>query len=315
MKKAISLLLILVMCLSICACNGENANPSKSVESSFDTTTGKPTEVPTSSPTVAPTVGPTSAPTDPTEDEDQLPSLFQRWINRMTGTWFTTSDKDKPFDAFTVNNDGTIIINGECYTIHMTTLETWKWASLSICKGDTEVYSMRVDLEEDGQLSMAFIPSFGIKYFRNDQYDVVSITKDNWLDYYEFYWEYKPHVNGFDEVESAQCWFGFRLKETYSTIANKECSSVSVELSFSRGTQYGTFSSDRKTFVPDGAYEKWEGADTTEVFDLTSNKIINGNTYAIANANFEENCCGSLYPSNETVLRAIGVLYLYNGTP
>lgn len=311
MKKLISLLLILVLCLSLYACGSETITPTTSTDVFFDATTGKPTTAPTT-PTIAPTVS-TTAPTAPPEEE--VPSLYQRWINRMTGTWFTTADKEMPFETYTINNDGTMVINGESYSIGMTTQETWKWAKLSICQGDTEVYSMRVDLEDDGQLSMSFSPSIGVKYFRNDQYDVVSITADNWLDYYEFYWEYKPNVNGFDEVESAQCWFGFRLKAEYASLVQTECGSVSVELSFSRGTQYGTFSSDKKTFTPDGAYQKWEGADCTEIYDMSGASIMNGKSYAIATAHFEENSCGPLYPSNEQVLRATGTLYLYNGTP
>jgi len=137
---------------------------------------------------------------------------------------------------------------------------------------------------------------------------VVSLTLDNWSEYLEFSSRYDASVNGFGEVDSVTYWFDICLKEEYLPTLDTQNSAVTVEISFARGTQYGTFSKDRKEFTADGEYDKWEGAEKTEVYDLSTGGSGFGACYTLASSDFDNNSFGPFYPSEQTVLRITGTL-------
>ena len=78
MKKALSLILALMLCLSLCACGGQN--------------TSEPTDAPTSEPTEAPTTEPTEAPTTvPTEP----PIVLENDNVKVDGIFVNTSHQEE----------------------------------------------------------------------------------------------------------------------------------------------------------------------------------------------------------------------------
>lgn len=137
---------------------------------------------------------------------------------------------------------------------------------------------------------------------------IVELTLDNWSEYLEFTSRYEPSVNGFDEVDDVKFYFDICLKEEYLETLDTKNSTITVEISFTRGTQYGTFSEDFKTFTPDGEYDKWEGAEKTEIYDFSLGSYGFGACYTLASADFENSSFGPFYPSEQTVLRVSGTL-------
>ena len=140
--------------------------------------------------------------------------------------------------------------------------------------------------------------------------ETIEITLDNWNEYIEFATRYVPSINGFDEIDSVNYFFDIRLKEEYLEALDSNNSSVTVELSFARGTQYGAFSEDYSAFTADGEYVKWEGAEKTEVYELGMTGYGFAACYTLASADFENNSFGPFYPSEEVVLRISGTIVL-----
>ena len=103
MKKAISLLLALVMCLSLCACGGGNDTPETTVAPTK--ATAAPTEEKIIPPTVEETIAETTIP--PEETEEQGESLYMPYI----GKWVCS-------DGYyvIVNENGTVVYNDVEYT-------------------------------------------------------------------------------------------------------------------------------------------------------------------------------------------------------
>ncbi len=100
MKKTISLLLALVLCLSLCACGGGNDTP-ETTDAPTETTTA-----PTEEKIIPPTIEePTTEATQPTEEE--VEALYTPYI----GKWVCSDDY-----YVIVNEDGTIVYNDAEYT-------------------------------------------------------------------------------------------------------------------------------------------------------------------------------------------------------
>ena len=109
MKKALSLLLPLVLCLSLCACGGGN-----------DTTKEPDTSTETTAPTQQESENNTTESThdeEPTQETGRI-ETDHPLLSYLFGTWKLQNEEDiekNPYTEITFNEDGTCIIEGAEY--------------------------------------------------------------------------------------------------------------------------------------------------------------------------------------------------------
>jgi len=99
MKKTISLLLVLVLCLSLCACGGANDTP--------DTTEA--TNAPTSTQNVS-NMEDTTVEDETTISTESI-TISHPLVEEFCGEWKTNMD-EAPFESLFINADGTCVVDG-----------------------------------------------------------------------------------------------------------------------------------------------------------------------------------------------------------
>ena len=136
MKKAISLLLALVMCLSLCACDKEKVNTQEQTEAIQQTTLPFETEdMIFETETEATELLEVTAPV--IEDHPMLSYVYGTWIGDLTGN--KPGDPETvPFEQITFNEDGTCIMDDM----------TGTWGTST--QGDGE--NLRLDIYVDSEL-------------------------------------------------------------------------------------------------------------------------------------------------------------------
>ena len=135
----------------------------------------------------------------------------------------------------------------------------------------------------------------------------VELTMDNWEEYLGFASRYEAKFNGFGEVDDITYYFDICVNDEYLEKLDRSSSTVTVEISFARGTQYGTFSENKLHFTP-GEFQKWEGAEKTEAYEFAASANGFGACYTLATPDFEKGTFGPFYPSEQKVLRITGTL-------
>lgn len=298
MKKTISLLLALVMCLSLCACGNKN----------------------------------TDTPTEGVSNNSEADSaLLGQWVSvedRIHSFLFTedkqgaaSNDKrEAPIEWFydvETNNYVITVLDEDTFSIRLEVIEGFDSftydAHTFIRIDEYDAFIAKntesADTEETTKTTSAVDEGSTTEVQEETKAPViVELTLDNWSEYLEFTSRYEPSVNGFNEVDDVKFYFDICLKEDYLETLDTKNSTITVEISFARGTQYGTFSEDFKTFIPDGEYDKWEGAEKTEIYDFSMGSYGFGACYTLASADFENGSFGPFYPSEQEVLRVSGTL-------
>ena len=296
MKKAVSLILALVMCLSLCACGGGSVEP----------TTEKSPEI--------------------TAVEE---AILGQWVNKdnpIYGFLFTEDnggvstdpDREAPITwFFDAEADAYVIIpegageNDEVPSIRLEVVDDilcFQLGDYTYVNSETyeKLISQPTEPSETEPVETEPLETKPIE--TEPTYSNIEITMDNWSEYLEFTSRYEPSVNGFDEVDDVKFYFDICLKEEYLETLDTKNSTITVEISFARGTQYGTFSEDFKVFTPDGEYDKWEGAEKTEIYDFSLCSYGFGACYSLASADFENSSFAPFYPNEQEVLRVSGTL-------
>lgn len=134
----------------------------------------------------------------------------------------------------------------------------------------------------------------------------IVLNDENVMDYLEYYTVY-------EQEELPVMTFYVRVKEEYLNDLDVDESHISFEMSFERGAQYGEFSEDLSSFIANGKFEVWQGADVKDDYSLD---WIEGVGYAVeyskTEAHLGTQSFGPLYPNNEEIFNVEGELFYNN---
>ena len=108
MKKALSLLLVLVMCLSLCACGGGNDAPETTEATNTPTSTQN---IPNEGDT--PSTGETIIEDKTTAPTENI-AISHPLVQEICCEWYVGSagSEDAPFQSLVINEDGTCVVDG-----------------------------------------------------------------------------------------------------------------------------------------------------------------------------------------------------------
>lgn len=333
MKKLVAFLLIAVFCLALCACgkteeiSSENGETQKSEVVNSETQKSE-----AMSENISQTGnGGGSETSEQTSKEEAssapaVPDYIQRWYGRLEGNWFAVDKEGLVCSEYVIDGDGKITINNETYTMKLTTLESWEWASIDVLKEDgTKAYDMRIDLRNGGLVEMSFIyQDKNGDYYREDQVEAVELTKDNWLNYFEPGEYVGIGFNAFNEYERMFVHSQYRLKEAYLNKLVPEISSGAIECSVKYSERNIEMIPSEKKYI----WGEFVTQSTPYTYKVTERlaqitteekdgKYINGFGFVYASFglyDLEEDFVGQdRYPTLEEVHRITGTLYFYTG--
>ena len=282
MKKVISLLLALVLCLSLCACGGENDTPE---------TTEAPTEMTQMAPTEA------TVPTTLNVEETEA----MEWL---CGEW--SNDEN----SITFNSDNSCVIDGETLRWEFYHISSPSSFSAVVYNGDNLCYRLSSWTEDMGYSVLMVYPvdengndGTQIDYLRNDEWTIVEITMENWSDYIEFAEVGSFPTNDFGEKT---LFISYDMKFKDGIITGRD-TSVSIEIVSAWNTRSITINADDETFE---LGESTFSNESEEIFSLkgnTSKKQIGFTTENLAMDATEVS-----YTACKEVLRASGTIYIFN---
>ncbi len=131
---------------------------------------------------------------------------IQAAIAKAVGTWEIPGEPDK---TFVVSADGTLTMDGITHTPKYYTTEPNAYlAALGSC-----------NVQFDFDRNCAYIPGdlSGGYYYRSGSYDTITLTKDNFLDYYEYQEELVVSCDAFGGVTDADLRYNYVLKDEYES--------------------------------------------------------------------------------------------------
>lgn len=173
----------------------------------------------------------------------------------ICGTWLLTREKEGMPLEVVLQEDYTCTLDGVRYTWSMETQNGWNF-DIYILDGGTTLHTGTLLVASvyagESQLSLG-----NANYVNPKFYDIVEITAENWLDYFEVVPSWSWVENAFGETEEMG-WYGFRfkLKEEYypqlSRVANNGdlISRNAMEIAFSVDKQLCDVDLENQTFTP-----------------------------------------------------------------
>ena len=182
MKKIVTLALVLLFCLTPCACGSKEK--------------AEPTEIETMAP--AATEATHMIATQPTAglDESSLEQLCGEWRVLMR------NDLDKAGNLV-IQEDGTLLIDGKSFTWQYTP-EHSSIITLSLFDGEEKIGRIELWIHDDGDLTMYYYQGEermqNIMFYKPSIYEFISINKENVFDYFEFRDTWDESRNAFGEL-------------------------------------------------------------------------------------------------------------------
>lgn len=286
MKKLISMILVLAMAMSLCTCgkgandNGNAENPVHEMDGSADAI-GSVTEV----------------------DNNLKKSA---WSERIPGEYRAPSLDT----SFVLNDNGTCTIEGGNYTWKLADHDE-SYANLDVFDGKTAVYQVRLypyvsegeqslslgtssTLNEENSFIMGILDivdeygnpnSVNAQFFNMEDFYVIELTPDNWLDYFEFVEECNFYYSDSGEAESVYFLTYYQLKEEYRNVFRYLSRGVNVHYkrvffdrmitvdAENKTYQWGNIIETREDYYTDSApigYSSFEGSDVIFGFFVDS---------------------------------------------
>ena len=251
------------------------------------------------------------------EDEEKvsaLPELYGEWILQYSHV------EDTVVESISVKDDNTCKIGDKEYKWRVN-YEQEKSASLYVTEGESQVYSMYLNLENREQsLSLNKIleedtgrtESVG-SYRKAANYDKIEITTDNFTEYFELVEEVEFTKDSFGDVSGLSYSQYVVIKEEYLDKVS-DLSNVVVELDFTYGKKGITVDLVNQTYTLGIDYElnTYEREPIKGKFYLSledgfpvSYKLSNSSSYYNSSASVVTD-----YRTDMQVLRVEGALYL-----
>lgn len=160
------------------------------------------------------------------ENEIEIAPEVAYWTERIAGEYIGCYFEVGELERLVLNTDKTCTVGGKNYTWEFRKHATKpkylcdeEGASLDVYDGDTVVYEMYTSVSPIGFFSLTVdnltdaTPS-GL-FYNTNEFDVVELTTDNWLDYFEYVEYVKPYRNDSGEVDVLDIHSIYRPKKEY----------------------------------------------------------------------------------------------------
>ena len=182
----------------------------------------KPTSTPSSTPAATPTPTPTPAPT-PTPDPKK--EAFMALMPKMYGEWLVLDrDEVEIAEKFTINEDGSFIYGDRNLTWEYQSYIENSVMAMNIYEGDTKIGTLDIYLNIkngfEARLRLDSLES-GVEYYNPSHYELVDLTVDNIMDYFELKEEMFWVEDAFGDVERCYYRIELVLKEQYKANLSK----------------------------------------------------------------------------------------------
>ena len=321
MKRLLVLLLAAVLCFGMVACAKEN----KYEELNEMLDDGKYSEAITyilslqakkTGKTMMFTANPESNPEVAAETEALLPSLM--------GSWICSEDIEGEPQCITFQEDSTCTVDDLQLKWTCGGMDFVDEPHLILREGETDCYLIIINRLDSGEtaiccneiLDSGTIISFSDPYYYfSEGYTEVTLTLDNWQEYFTFTEEITSDTDAFGELYSISTRYYFALKPEYAEqLARYRTSTGAVEINYIPRTFYVTVDQQAGTYTL-GEEKGTSDESTSTVRSLGmegSSQIFRREYYSdwFRPDDTAENT--TQCPADQAVLRIEGTLYLLN---
>lgn len=305
MKKAISLILVLVLCLSLTACGEGNLNDN---EPTLDQTLSPPDKFTEPSMDVTdPFIDSPSEPSSGSTESDDLPVIGETKLMSMR-------ERDDRPRTIELHENNTCTVDEKTYQ--------WKVEPdsqliegyyVAILEGNTELY--RVEFAEEPGITLVKAGENEYIYLDLSVYEKVELTVENWDTYFEYKEEFFCYNNAFGEFNNAEIDYRYDLKEEYfARLYNNNGSQpwynqdeVTIEYQYAYNwVNYG-IDVQQKTYTIEEITKSEVKTYITESYQGTEDYF---RLYVGSVNFFQESGNASGYQTNVSILRVKGHLWL-----
>lgn len=177
------------------------------------------------------------------ENEIEIAPEVAYWTERIAGEYIGCYFEVGELERIVMNADKTCTVGGKNYTWEFRKHATdpkyicsEDSALLDVYDGDTVVYEMNTSVSPIGFFSLTVenpthsTPS-GL-FFNTNEFDVVELTTDNWLDYFEYAEYVRPFRDDSGEVHTLNIHSVYQVKEAYSYATTGYFPDVCIDYTF-----------------------------------------------------------------------------------
>lgn len=234
MHKFLCLCLALIMCLSLCACDNNNPDPSYPEEFSKYEELFRYLEIDDYESAIAfiqnyfginggeNTVPPLDSAPDSGIGDDSDPGtddVFSDWLPRLCGDWERIPwEESSGVENVTFFENGTVTIGVDTYTWKFSYCDEYS-PCVAIYDGDEAAGSFVLFLSSNdfyGEITLGAENTKNAQLFKPALYEIISITPENYLDYFSFEQEIGFGENAFGEATWCYIDTYLQLKDEFS---------------------------------------------------------------------------------------------------
>ena len=254
---------------------------------------------------------------------DHMKYLYGSWEYAGSRTDLETFDIE-------FKDNGTCMINGKEYLWNITN-EYDSSIDFDILEGATKTYSFQLSYDKNVDTYFGYFSVFNkenesynnMGYYRNPKhYEIIDLTTDNWLDYFEPVEQTTFNKDAFGETSSCTYQLFYKLKDKYMERLNYNYNQppIAYEYSYEQGQIEVTYNLEEETFEL-GEFEisksyptqSSKGAMTTSQYDSSNTYygfrvMSNSPSTLIDGRTVIYNYC-----NNPQMTRIQGNLYLWKG--
>ena len=337
MKRLLSLILAIILCLGLSACGDKKAGKYDDLIAMLDA--GKYEEAISHIKEMQPDGDGTTEGTNSLQGI-VIPGVIQgdnqsddaeaaAMVPLLMGQWdFCSEDNDKLPKKWVFHKDGTcyaddVQLQWKSEGLMNFINDAVKRLRIRIYTGDDTKYTMLLCQRETGELGLTcsaegnYVIYIGCDYIRPEQYEIVELTLDNWSEYFEWTETFSHETDAFGDISTRYKNFCLTLKQPYlARMSYYGSSKCAVEISYVLNGYGVTINNDGVTF------EKGSLADVTGTgysdtvqrtfgFSSGDDRTWYGTQYAVSRVRQigqQEFYCG--YAENQEIIRIQGTLHL-----
>ena len=245
MKKLISLLLVFVLCFSICACGKENAQEYITEQS-----------IPEIEPAESAVPEEPAAPAEPAGHS----AILSKFMPILCGDWEVLYRNDVELvDAISFSEDGTLTIGNQSFSWEILS-ESSSDLLLNVSAGGKGVGYVGFEMRDNEPALFVSLNEYDypIYFYQPSCYETISVTTDNWQEYFEIRQSEAFLEDAFDDATAVHLTWKLCLKEEYydrishiimdDPFDEAVVDTGAVEYSFDYGTKSFSVDFDNRTF-------------------------------------------------------------------
>lgn len=256
MKKWIAMLLAAILCLSLCACGSSKYEKYDTIIDALEQKDYEGAIEEIYKLYLAENGGEAGGDDqDPTDESEADPDML-KWQELAPSEYIAKSyNEDKPVDNFTLNADGTCLVEGKSLNWLLDSADE-NYAAINVMDGMVKAYRINLNLYEEGYVtaSLGFFQdeysTSGVdaNFFRSANLTAIELTVDNWQDYFEPYEHISITKNSFGEITGIDVSRYMVVKEAYGFVV-ADLSKVAVEYTYSDVRQKVTADPNAGTYT------------------------------------------------------------------